>query len=188
MVHREGILVSRDGWTNTAAMGADIDDDLIRFRIFRPSDTAENLKKNKQFTFSLTDDPIIFYKAALTGYNSPQPELREEELIHRDIFYYPKKATRVFFCEVSSTREVSTRDDYGTADILEVKAVVLDTQGDGPYIDRDDPLVDAMVHATRYAIATGERKKELEERIEGLLDDLESPIARRIKEWMEAHS
>ncbi len=185
MVHREGILVSTDGWVNTAAMGADIDEDLIRFRIFRPSDTAWNLKKNKEFTFSLTDDPMLFYKAALTGHDTQQPELLEDELVEEDGFYYPKKATRVFFCRVISTKDISIKDAFGSADLLTVEASIVRDTGEADFIGRENHLVDIMVHLTRYIISNEDKKEAIKMYVESILEDDDSPTAKKLIQWME---
>ncbi len=185
MVHREGILVSTDGWVNTAAMGADVDEDLIRFRIFRPSDTAYNLKEKKEFTFSLTDDPMLFYKAALTGHNTQEPELEEDELIDEDGLYYPKKATRVYFCRVISTEDISIKDTYGSAEILTVEARILRHTGEADFIGRENPLVDIMVHLTRYIISDDDKKEAIEGYVKSILEKEDSPTAEKIAQWME---
>ncbi len=184
MTYLEGILVSSDGHVNTAAMGARIQGDTLHARVFIPSDTARNLGKNHRFTFSLTADPELFFKGALTGHDSPgEPELEEDEMVSTDGFYYPKKASKVHFCHITSIIKRTVRDEYGRGELLDVTASILRVQGDERFIGREHPLVDVMVHLSRYSMVGEEQKRVMEARVKELSSD---PTGKKIMEWMES--
>ncbi len=184
MPYREGILVSSNDWINTAAAGAEIEDEMIALRLYRPSDTARNLSHIDRFTFSLTDDPLLFFKASLTGHDTGEPELKDAELVREGPYAYPERATKVYFCRVRSRKESTLHDRYGSVDILNVNAKIESVLGEGPFIDRSDPRVDAMVYATRYPIATGSQREQIKEKIEGLLQEDDSTVGRMIMGWL----
>ncbi len=182
MVHREGILVSWNHHVNAAAVGADIEKDEISFRIYKPADTAKNLEHNSRFTYSLTDTPELFYKAALTGADSSSGELDSEEIKEEDGFYYPVKATQTYFCKVTRITNDTVTDEYGTSDIRYIKAEILYHKGKGSYIQRKNPLVDAMVHASRYRIANDEAMKErIRRKVTEILKDEKGELADKIR-------
>ncbi|GEM_PF-1675762 len=177
MVYHEGILVTSNEVVNAAAIGADIEASKIRCMIYRPSDTARNLESEKRFTYCLTDDPLLFFKGALTGNDEPKsPELSEEELCLQDDFFYPKKATKVYFCTVDSTFEKYIFDEYGEARLKGVEGTIIceNKIREAQPLDREDPLVDAMVHATRLSIADEEKKESLQGKIREILAAEES--------------
>ncbi len=181
MTYYEGILVSSGESINSAAIGAEIEDSTLGCQIYRPSDTARNLNEGSRFTFSLTDDPLLFFKGALTGHDSPtEEEIEPEDLEEKDGFYHPEEANRVYFCEVKKFGEMSQEDEYGEAKIKLVEAEVLDVEGEDDHIGRDDPLVDAMVHATRMYVADEAQREELEKKIREVLSDIDSRLKDRI--------
>ncbi len=185
MEYREGILVSEGGWVNAAAIGAEISEKHIFFAIYRPSDTAANLEENMRFTFSLTDDPWLFYKAALTGHNTPFPELSEDELKGCPPFIYPSKATCIYFCRVNKISRERKKDEYGLASLYKVTADILEKRGEENYIGRDNPLVDAMVYASRYHIANKRQKDIIRNKIGQILEGIDDRLADKVKIYVD---
>ncbi|MFP4608180.1 MAG: DUF447 domain-containing protein [Candidatus Natronoplasma sp.] len=169
MVYHEGILVSTDEKINAAAVGAEIEGSKLKCRIYRPSDTAENLEVGVRFTYSLTDDLSLFFKAALTGRDEPGlSELSEDEIRRKENFFYPEEATEVFFCKVEEVWEKKIRDEYGSARLKHVVAEIQskETLREAAPLNREESLLDAMVHASRLPIVDGEQKRTIRKKID----------------------
>ncbi len=176
-------MVSWNHHVNAAAIGVGIDMNRreLTFRVYHPSDTARNLGVCANFTFSLSDSPELFYKAALTGNNGPGSELSPDELVTEDGFYYPRDASRIFFCRLESTVSGFANDKYGRTPYGEHKAYILGTKGEGVYIGRENPYLDAMVHASRYHIVTDEGlRDEIRRKVIDILKDEKGGLADRI--------
>lgn len=189
MVDHEGILVSWDPTINASAAGADRKGDHLHFLFYLPSDTGRVLTPGTHFTYSLCSGAELFYRAALTGTNAPDhQELEEDELAEKDGYIYPNAAEKVFFCEVASSYQRVERDVYGSAPVKVVEAKIKDEIGKGKGLTREDPLIEAMVHASRMHVADAEQKKELKEKIFDALDGKESPVASDIREFVEGNS
>ncbi len=187
MSYYEGILVTTDHRPNAAAIGAKIEGETIESRIYSPSDTAQRLDEGIRFTFSLTTDPELFYRASLTGHNDPDiselstGDLKEEG---RD-FIYPSEATKTYFCEVKSTERIKERDKYGRANIKLIEGEILKERGVEKYIDREDPLVDAMVHASRMFVADEGQKEQIRKKVKFILQDNESDLKQKILDFVQ---
>ncbi len=186
MTYYEGILVANGSSINAAAIGAEIDEGSIGSQVYKPSDTARKLKDGSRFTFSLTDKPELFYKVALAGHDRPQrSELSKDDLVKDGGFFYPKDATRIYFCEVKRTRTIKEKDEYGDTEIKLVEGEVLEKRGDGDHIGREEPLVDAMVYATRMYVADEEQKKSIKEKVEDVLAENDSNLKKKILDFVE---
>ncbi len=187
MSYYEGILVTTDHRPNAAAIGAEIEGDRIGSQVYLPSDTARRLDEEVRFTFSLTTDPGLFYKAALTGHNEPdKAELESQNLKDEgDDFIYPSKATKTYYCEVKRTKMITEKDDYGKANIKLIEAEILKEKGVGEYIGRENLLVDAMVYASRMFVADEEQKEKIRERVKSVLEDTESDLKEKILDFVE---
>lgn len=186
MTYYEGVLVTDHDSLNAAAIGAEIDEARIGCQIYMPSDTARKLEDDVDFTFSLTTDPELFYKAALTGHNDPETsELEKDSLEREGPYLYPEQATRTYYCRVESNKEITEEDEYGEARIKLVEGKVLEIEGDLEHIGRENPLVDAMVHATRMFVADREQRKAIKERVENILKGHEYDLKRKILDFVE---
>ena len=186
MTYFEGIIVSKNHKVNVSAAGAELEKGIMKMRIYRPSDTAKNLENYNKFTFSLTADPDLFYKAALRGQNDPKiQELDDEELVRNNEFLYPEKASIVYFCKIKDREEISEKDKFGEVKILEIKAEIIDKKGSGDYIQRENPLVDAMVYATRKHVADEGQIEKIIEKVKNLLKDEEGELASKIIAYVE---
>lgn len=187
MSYYEGILITTDNRPNAAAIGAEIEDDKIGSHVYLPSDTGRRLNEGVRFTYSLTKDPELFYKSALTGHDEPDvPELSTENLKKQgEGFFYPSEATKIYFCEVNRTRKITEKDEYGEAKIKLIEAKVLKERGNEEYIGRENPFVDAMVYASRMFVADEEQKERIEKRVNSILEETESDLKRKILEFVE---
>ncbi len=182
----EGILVTWNAHLNTSAAGAVIEKDTINLDIYHPSDSAMNLQGHPKFTFSLTDDPSLFYKAALTGSNKPDfQEIPEDNMERHAGFYYPKDASVIYCCKVVDHNEYKIQDQYGTSVISKIKGTVVKKIGAGEFIQRETPSVDAMVYATRIPLTHGEQKEMLKEKIYKTLENQEDEVAKKILDYIE---
>lgn len=186
MPRYEGILVTWNSHLNTSAAGALIENDIIKLDIYHPSDSARNLRSRPEFTFSLTDEPSLFYKAALTGTNkSKYQEISEENMEEHADFYYPKKASVIYCCRVSDQHEHKINDRFGKSVISKVQGEIVIKIGNGEFIQRENPLVDAMVYATRVPLVDGEQKEDLKEKIYKTLENQEDEVAKKILDYIE---
>ncbi len=189
MTYREGILVSENTVVNAAAIGAEIDHPVIEFEVYIPSDTARNLDKGVRFTYSLTKDPSLFFKAALTGHDDPRSaELDKSQLITEGDFIYPKEVTKVYFCEVEEVSKKTIQDEYGTSELKEIKGNISEKMGGKKdLLDRENSLIDAMVYASRMYVADERQKKQIYKKVKSVLKDTESPLKKKIIGFVEAH-
>ncbi|MFW6040740.1 MAG: DUF447 domain-containing protein [Thermoplasmatota archaeon] len=177
----EGILTSWNHKINVSAAGGHIKDKNITLCIYRPSDTARNLEENDIFSFSLTNDEELFFKASLTGRNDPEyQELSSDELIEQNSFMYPKQASITFFCKIDDRTETVEEDEYGKAMILEIESTIQKRIGMGYYIGRENPLVDAMVHASRIHLADEKQNERIKNKVKEILKNESSHIASNI--------
>ncbi len=176
-------MISWNGHVNASAIGADIDRDELelKFRVYCPSDTERNLRVNPRFTYSLTDNPRLLFKAALTGNNQPVCELNKGEILAKDDFHYPRDATRVYFCQLKDSLHGTVTDEYGSSEYYEHTASILHHHGDGVSIGREDPHIDAMVYASRYNLVDGEKiKNEIRQRVKKILKGEKGDLTERI--------
>lgn len=186
MNYYEGILVTNEDDSNVAAIGAKIDEDSMDSKIYMPSDTARRLEEGVKFTFSLTADPELFYRAALTGHDDPETsELSKDSLEREESFLYPKEATKTYFCRVESTKVITEKDEYGEARIKLVEGKVLEERGKGDHTGREDPLIDAMVHASRMYVADQDQRKAIREKVENILENDGSEVKRKVLDFVE---
>ncbi len=187
MAYYEGILVTKENRPNAAAIGAEIDADKIGSQVYFPSDTARRLDEGIPFTFSLTNDPELFYRAALTGHDEPNmPELDLHDLEEKgERYLYPSKASKTYFCEVKRTEVIKETDQYGEAKIKLIEGKILEKKGEGEYIGRENPLVDAMVHASRIFVADGKQKENIRKKVNSILAETESDLKQKILDSVE---
>lgn len=184
MTHYEGILVSWDGHVNSAAMGAEIEEENIVVNVYIPSNTYLNLKEEGRFTYSLTGDRELFYTSALTGHHDDVCELGCSDLAKKDDFYFPTKASRTYFCEVLDQERITERDEFGTADIFQFKGKILRREGDGDHLGREDPVIDALVHASRYHLGDKEQKERIRKKVIEILRGEKGDVARKVREYV----
>jgi len=188
MPRYEGILVTWNGHVNTSAAGALIENGSIELDIYHPSDSSRYLKENSEFTFSLVDDPALFFKAALTGVNKPGfQEISEEAMDRYFGFFYPKKASVIHLCKVKEIFEYKVEDKYGESVVSKIKGNVIKKFGDGEFIQRENPLVDALVYATRVSLVEGEQREKLKEKIYKCLETQEDETAKKILNYIEGY-
>ncbi|MFW6083399.1 MAG: DUF447 domain-containing protein [Thermoplasmatota archaeon] len=182
MTYYEGILISFNKTLNTSAVGAEVSENHLQLRLYHPSDTSKNLGIGSKFTFSLTKSLQLFYKASLTGYNEPnQSELSEDEVLKKDSYYYPKEATKTFFCEVKSIEEKKGIDKYGKLLLKSINAEIKYQKGEKKeYLTRDNPYLNSMVYASRIPVAEKEQKEEIKNKVIKMLKNEDTELAKKI--------
>ncbi|MGM0509678.1 MAG: DUF447 domain-containing protein [Thermoplasmatota archaeon] len=203
MTHYEGILVSWNDHVNSAAMGADIEGDRMLLNVYVPSNTYLNLKEEgrftgkpvgspdtyraepSKFTYSLTNSRELFYKSTLTGHHDDVCELGCSDLAKKDDFYYPTSASVTYFCKVESEKKVKKKDGFGETDIFRFEARILEKEGDGVYIDRDDPVVDALVYASRYHLGDEEQRAKIRKKVQDILKGVEGDVADKVRDYVK---
>lgn len=89
----EAILVTRDekGGFNPAPMGIIRDSNLLEVRIFKSSDSFKNLINDDKASINLTDDPLLFHKAAFKEDLGETPLIRDWILNGSDTTIYSEK-------------------------------------------------------------------------------------------------
>lgn len=190
MSYYEGILISSNKTLNTSAVGADVSEKHLQLRLYHPSDTSKNLEIGSKFTFSLTKSVQLFYKASLTGHNeSNQSELSEDEVLERDGYYYPKEATKTFFCEVRSVEEKEGKDKYGKFLLKSIIGEIKNQKGkEDEYLSRDNPYLDSMVYASRIPVAEKEQKEEIKNKVRKKLKNEDTVLAKKIISYVEGEN
>ncbi len=187
MTYYEGILGTSNDWPNFAAVGAEITGSKIGGRLYLPSDTGTRLVEGKSFSFSLTDNPNIFFKAALTGHNKKnQQELGDDEFIQKNGYVYPTQASKVYLCKTKKTKIVRRTDRYGEAKIKLFEGEILEKIIEcEEYLSREDPCLDALVYATRLPLADNEQKQELIREIDKILNKIKKNSKQEDKKTKE---
>lgn len=186
MSYYEGILISSNKVINVSAAGAEIKEDKLLLKIYHPSDTSRNLDLGSNFTFSLTDDLELFYTASLKGHDEPsKAELTDEEIFERNGYYYPKKATKVYFCEVTDITTTEGKDEYGEYTIKRISAKINEEEGEEKYLTRDNPYLDSMVYASRVLVSNEEQRKKIKNKVKELLRKRDTDLAERITTYVE---
>ncbi len=189
MTYYEGILLSSDKFINASAAGADVKEDTLRLNIYSPSDTARNLSIGSKFTFSLTRDLELFFRASLTGHDEPEKiELSTDDMLEKDGYYYPKEATKTYFCEVIDIAEKEGEDEFGRYTIKKIIAEIISERGEKEYLTRENPYLDSMVYASRIPVSDEEQRKKIKKKVNELLKNKNDDLARRIKEYVKGEN
>jgi len=185
MTHYEGILVSWNDHVNSAAMGAEIEGDQMHLNVYVPSNTYLNLNEAGRFTFSLTNSRELFYRSALIGHHNDVCELGCSDLAKEDEFYYPVSASITYFCEVEEEKKIKKKDEFGETVVFRFKAKIMKKEGGGEYIDRDDPVVDALVFASRYHLGDEEQRAKIRKKVQDILKGVDGDVADKVREHVK---
>ena len=189
MSYYEGILISSNKVINASAVGAEVKDDKLLLKIYHPSDTTRNLGLDSKFTFSFTDDLELFYKASLTGHDEPnEAELSEDSIFERNGYYYPKKATKTYFCKVIDVKVTEGKDEFGGYTIKRIRAKINYEEGEGKNLSRKNPYLDSMVYASRIPVSNNEQKTKIKKKVNDLLENKNDELAKRIIEYIEGEN
>jgi hypothetical protein len=185
----ETIVTTSGPHINAAAIGIRRIDDKFHMKVFEMSNTFENLQNGQEqeipcrFAINLIDSSqldLLCY-AALRGWGSPIPEFPRESFEIVDDAPVMKDAFASIICETNESRIEDVKDNYGRSTRMDVRArivdVILNDPGDARPIARspDEPLVEALIFATKFKIAKGAMKDKLRSRVEELLEQAGRP-------------
>lgn len=159
------------GTPNSAALGVVLHKDHFDMKVFKGSDTFNNLSELKRLGVNVI--PVeaidILAMAALRGWGSPEPEFEPDKYEKIRNFPFLKAATLVLDCRVDEWEESQGKDDFGAYHIASFKAVPeaykVVTEGSKPIERGTSAVLEALVFATRWKVATGELKNFLYKRL-----------------------
>jgi hypothetical protein len=185
----EAIVTTNGPHVNAAAMGIRRVDDDFNLKIFELSNTFDNIAnyendpEGSRFAINLIDGSqmdLLCY-SALRGWGSPIPEFPEEYYESSQNIPILKDAHVCILCEPIGSNLEEIKDEYGrtsrmdlTARVIEI--IVNDTDDFEP-ISRNpgDPLLDALVFATKFKISKGSMKDKCRNRVEELIGQAGKP-------------
>jgi hypothetical protein len=196
----ETIVTTNGPHKNAAAIGIRRVKNKLQMMIFEMSNTFENIQKGKEeqdhyrFAVNMISPSQIdlLCNAALRGWGSPIPEFPDE--FYSDLGDTPvlKSARAWIICEPEEHHIEDVKDSWGKSSrmvlIAEIKDVVLNEADEFKPIKRgpEEPLVDALVYATKFKIAKGSMKDKCRSEVENLLDLAGNPSDDAHRETMEA--
>lgn len=185
----EAIVTTNGPHKNAAAMGIRRLGETFNLKIFELSNTYDNIIKYKdnlgstRFGINLIDSSQIdlLCYSALRGWGSPIPEFPEDYYANGPETPVLKDAHVCIICEPVDYRIEDIKDGYGqtkrmdlTARIVEI--IVNDTDDFEPISRQNsEPLLDALVIATKFKIAKGSMKDKCRNRVEELLGSAGTP-------------
>ena len=188
-VRYEAIVTTNGPHINAAAIGVRRLDDRFHLKIFNMSNTFENIQRGEKdegivkFAINFIDSSqleLLCY-AALRGWGSPIPEFPAEFFEKQNDVPFLKDAAACVICTPAKTEIEEVKDKWGagtrmelTADIAEV--LVKDPEGVEPIVrGPDEPLLDALVYATKFKVAKGAMKDKCRNKVEELITQAGRP-------------
>jgi hypothetical protein len=188
-IRYESIVTTNGPHMNAAAIGVRRLDDKFHLRIFNMSNTFENIQRAEsdggsgKFAINLIDASqleLLCY-AALRGWGSPIPEFAAEFFEKQNDVPVLKDAAASIICTPEKLEIEDIKDQWGSAsrmelwaDILEV--LVRDPEGVEPIVrGPDEPLLDALVYATKFKVARGAMKDKCRNKVEELIEQAGRP-------------
>jgi len=182
-VRYETVVSTSGPHINAAAMGVRRLDEKLHLRIYSMSNTFDNIQQGMNngstgfaVNFIDTTQLELLCFAALRGWGSPIPEFPTEYYeLHREIPVL-RDAPASIVCKPEKIEIEEVKDQWGTstrmaltADISEV--LVKDSEGVEPIVrGPDEPLIDALVYATKFKITKGAMKDKCRSRVEELIE------------------
>jgi hypothetical protein len=181
----ETIVTTFGPHINAAAIGVRRIDDKFKMKIFEMSNTFDNLNgKGKieepcRFAINIMDNSQIelLCYAALKGWGSPIPEFPQdyyEKVENAPVF---REANAWIICEPFESKLEEIKDSYGKSTRMNLTAgivkIILNNNSGFKPITRgpDEPLIDAIVYATKFKIAKGAMKDKCRSRVEKILEN-----------------
>jgi uncharacterized protein len=156
--------INHDGSPNAAPMGVICkESDSFVLHLHEGSKTIRNIRQENGFYVNLSRDPLIFVNCTI---GNPS----EEHFEQRNNGFTLKNADASFKGEVTKKRSVLTEDDLGKSQTTVIQAIAQDVVINKV---RLDPLnraicgiIEALVHLTRFEMASPDKKKVYLERID----------------------
>jgi hypothetical protein len=184
----ETIVTTTGPHINAAAIGVRRIEDRLKMKIFEMSNTFDNLNGNNKsenpcrFAINIMDSSQIelLCYAALKGWGSPIPEFPQdyyEKVENAPVF---REANAWIICEPVDSKLEEIKDSYGKSTRMNLTAgivkIILNNDSGFKPITRgpDEPLIDAIVYATKFKIAKGAMKDKCRTRVEEILQKAHS--------------
>jgi len=159
--------------TNVSAMGVMKQQGIFLLRLFGGSNTFDNMKDLRMFGINVVHGIDLIAKATLKGWGNEEPEFTDDAFEEFGGYPFLKDATAFIECKVTDWQEQSGKDQFGPYHIAFVKATATNqnvTVPKEPMKRQDQPLVDALIMATRWKKAEGKAKANLEKVIRQLME------------------
>jgi hypothetical protein len=159
------------GTPNSAALGIVRHGDHFDMKVFKGSDTFNNLRELKRLGVNVipVESIDVLAMAALRGWGSPEPEFDADKYEQMKGFPFLKVAAIQFDCRVDEWEETMGKDDFGDFHIATFRAYPqayrVVTEGAKPIERGTTVVLEALVFATRWKVATGELKLFLYKRL-----------------------
>ena len=185
----ETIITTNGPHINAAAVGIQWTDSGLHMKIFELSNTYDNLQNGqagkgpRKFCINIIDSSQIdmLCYAALRGWGSPIPEFPAEYFEMVNDTPVLKDARACIICEPAKSQIEEVKDSFGKSSRMDMIASIIDVvqmeKGDFKPIVRGpaEPLVDALVYATKFKIAKGSMKDKCRSKVEELLEQAGRP-------------
>jgi hypothetical protein len=163
--------------TNAAAIGLTMTEYGALMRVYMGSNTFANLLATGTLGINvITMEEVEFLAiAALRGWGTDEAEFGDEHYDQSMDFPFLNVARAWFLCEARKiVLDMDAVDEYGPAGHMSFLALPMESRvasKDIVPIERDrSPIVEALVMATRWRMAKGERKADLGTKMDSLLE------------------
>jgi hypothetical protein len=159
------------GTPNSAALGIVRHGDHFDMKVFKGSDTFNNLRELPRLGINVlpVESIDVLATAALRGWGSPEPEFDADKYEQQRGFPFLKVAAIQVDCRIDEWTETTGKDDFGPYHIATFRAYPeayhVVTEGAKPIERGTSVVLEALVFATRWRVATGDLKNFLYKRL-----------------------
>lgn len=185
----ETIVTTNGPHINAAAIGVRRVEGKLQMKIYEMSNTYENLQKGESdrdaFSFGINiicpAQIDLLCNAALKGWGSPIPEFPAESFEMVNDAPVLKDACVWVICKLAEQQIEEVKDSWGQSSrmdvIVHIKDIIIKKSENYRPITRgpDEPLVDALVYATKFKIAKGSMKDKCRSQVEDLIEKAGQP-------------
>jgi hypothetical protein len=185
----ETIVTTNGSHINAAAIGIRRVGEKLNMKIYELSNTFENFQKAKErgedtrFAINIIDTSQLdlLCWAALKGWGSPIPEFPKDDFDTVSEAPIMKDAHVSIICQPEEQEIETFKDSYGKSTRLKLTAkvieIIVNDEDDFTPISRspEEPLIEALVYATKFKIAKGAMKDKCRGRVEELLEQAGRP-------------
>jgi len=168
--------INPDGTVNCAAMGVEWGDDAIVIKPYRATRTLRNLERSGAAVVNLTDDILLFTRAAL---DDPHPPTRPAEVVEGAVL-----------ADACSWREVTVKEIEATGPRARVTTRVVGRGAGREYVGFNracHAVLEASILASRVRRLPAEEVRSDLARLAVLVDKTAGPREREAWECVLAH-
>ena len=168
--------INPDGTVNCAAMGVEWGDEAIVIKPYRATRTLRNLERGRAAVVNLTDDILLFARAAL---GDPHPPTRPAEAVDGAVL-----------ADACSWREVAVEEIDATGPRARVKARVVARGTGREYVGFNracHAVLEASILASRVRRLPAEEVRAELDRLAVLVDKTAGPRERAAWDFVGAH-